>query len=673
MEWIVIAEVAAISSMVGLGTYCLACAVHVWRKRNATVRAPGGVGGVAGVLRRASTLLLVVGLLGMLLSTVWQAAVPQEGILSGDGLFTVLRPADFDVVDVAGSDAVSQHATLARYRSAGATTEIAVLKLRRESLVADQQVLLHQPLAVDPEITQKIAEQNAQDRNGRSNLTNFVLEQEKLLRDSLRSRLATQDEINKLQREMSQLQGEFQQAQSNLAQCQAEHERLAKLHQRGVSSEQEYSEKASELAAQQIEVRKLEEQFEKTCEQKAELEQALDSFRKFGEDQARVLGVKIAEVETQLREIASLQEDLEQQRAGDLVRAQRHREELLKKIGVELEQAEQQLAGWTRRLEILAPFAGRVVYRATSPGSVNPGEPLIVMAPADGLRLSVRLPRWMKSHLARAEEAHCRLLEDLERDEQRRFVECRFPAALASWKDLPAHPGYALAEMRCELPGEAVRLLARGEQIAARLLWRPPFYRAPMFLFCAVLATIAAFVRSVSGRWAASPSAERRFQVPAAQGVINPEITTEFGGEGAMLRLLGAQLREMTVRHELDAHGIAAAEWALDRHRARAVRLLALGMGEGDELCDSLENLVKQCVHENGISADVRRRSFGLLHRLVAILQTAGPEGSHERVRRIARQLSSPGHARSKGTVEASSWRDTNNRVCAAGEELRKG
>jgi len=649
MQWTAMAQVVVIGAGVGFGAYCLTCALHVWRSRNASLRGGARAEPRSGA-RRTAAVLAVGGLAGMLLSALWQAAVPREGLLSGDGLFTVRRLAEFDVAEVASSKVVAKDDLLVRVHSPAAEAEIAVLELRRESLAAERGILLHQPLAVDPEITQKLAELNAQERTWRTNLNDLVLEKERLLRDRLRERLAKQDEINKLHREESRLRGDWNQAQGDLALCREEHDRLAKLRLKDVTGQQEYSQKANELASRQIEVRKLDEQLQKVAAQREGIERGLDDYLAFSRDQEKQLTGEILRLEARLDDVARGQKEFEQRRDDDLARAKRHREQSLKKIDVERKQADRQLAGWKRRLEIPAPFAGRIVYRATSPGSVKPEEPLVVLAPVDGLRFSVRLPRWMQSPLRDAGGVSCKLLEDLERDDQRRFVDCRFTARLAGWEDLPSHPGYGLAELKCEAPAEAVRLLARGEQIAASLIWRPPWHTDPVFLLSALVAAAAGLPWAVSRRRARPAFTEGRLPSRAAgNGRHVPcDIATEFGAEGAMLHLLGSQLREMIAGGDLDAGVVAAAEWALDRHRARAVRLLALGMGDGAELCEHLERLVQEHAANSG-NGRPRPGSSDLLRRLIAVLRTVAPAPGRERLRRIARELPRLGPARSNG------------------------
>jgi len=639
-----LAEVATIGGLAGFSVYCFSCAAHVWRARNAKSSRSGAPAGMGRATRRTSAVLLTLGLLGMALSAAWQAVVRHEGLLSGDGIFTVRAPTDRDVVAVAQQEAVEEGGLLARFGSAESKAKLAELELRRDGLDAEKAMLGHQPLVSDPDIARKLGEANARERALRANLNELTLERNRVSRDAMRERSTRQDDIQSVQLEISRFEEEARQAESALRLCQEEHARCASLVSRDVVPEEEYARKASELTSREIEVRKLQRQVEKATEQRKQLERALAEFLKLTEQQEKELTNEIAGLGDQLAEIASQQEGLERRQAEDLARAARHREESLRKIEIELAQAEKQLQAEKAEHQSVAPFAGRLVYRAPAPGNALPGDPVVVLAPPGGLRLAVRVPRWMKSSLEQQDKLSCELLQDLERDEQRRFVEPRFTASFAGWKELPADPRFGLAEMSCVLSAEAVRELALGKQIAARLVWRPPLYASPWFVRSALLAALAAVAGSAA-RLFASPGSTKRPARPGSSErceTVSRQISTEFGAEGVMLRMLGGQLRETIVRGELDAHVIAAAEWALDRHRARATRLLALGLGDSDELCDHLDGFVKEMRHHADLDGGNRSAaSEAMVRRLLAVLRAAAPAEVHARIRDMEQRGSS--------------------------------
>ena len=645
MEWTTTAEVALIGGAVGLGAYCFSCAAHVWRARNAPQRPAPARSGFGSAIRRVGGLLLIAAVLGVVLSAGWWAAVRHEGLVDGDGLFTARRPPSLEVVHLTTASRVEEGELLVRYASPDTDAQIAVLELRRQSLAAETEVLHHQVLVVDPEIAQMLTENNVHQRTLRTTLNDLVLEKERLDRDAFREQMGRRDEINRREGELRKLGAEAEQARSVLDLSRDEYARLASLRDRKAISEQEFAEKASELEAARIEVRKIEEQLQQTREQKAELKQGLEDFQRLSQQQANDLVKTIATVREHLEELAQERDELQQTRSEDLDRARRHRDERLKKAAIEMAQTEKQLAAERSKLQVRAPFTGRVAYRASSPGTANPQEALVVLAPPDGLRLRVRLPRWMKSPLRQAGGISCELLEDLQRDEPRRFIERRFAGSLAAWTEMDAHPGQGLADLTCEPPAEAVRLLASGEQIAARLVWRPPLYSVPLFRLSGLLAALTGTAWALSRARRNPAPADRRtngHRLEHSHSVCDG-VLTEFGGEGALLGLLGSQLREMTLRRELDDNVIAAAEWALMRHRDRAVRLLSAGVGDGANLCDHLDALAHSVVEDQGTSnGHTRRHRIAMLRRLIAVLQAAAPDGSYETICRIKRKLPRP-------------------------------
>ncbi len=668
MDFSAVLELAAISGIVGFGAYSITCAVHVWHRRNAKLRDAHEHRGLRSAVRRTSLLLLSAGLLGMALSAGWQVIVRHEGLITGDGLFTVLRPVDMEIDRVTEERGVDEQALLMRYHSPDSAAEIAVLKLHQQRLDAEKQILLHEPLAVDPEIAQRLAELNAQERTLRTRGSDLLLEKRRVLRATAREKLVKTDEVHKLHFELRELEGELKEARSGLKRRQKEYERCRALHERNVVTEEEFSEKANKLESQQIEVAKLEEQWQLRGEQKAELERGLQEFLALNAQQVDDLTADVATVEDELKRVTAEQKTMLHEREKDLARAGKHRDDCLKKVVVELKQLEEKLAGWHRKLEVRAPLAGKVVYRASSPGSVLPGEPLIVLAPAGGLRFDVRLPRWMAGPLEHAGGVACELLEDLERDEQRRFIESRFSARLARWKDLPDHPGYGLAALTCAIPPEAVRRLGLGEQIAARLVWRPPLYLAPAFLLSAVLAGVGCIGWGGSIRWRRGASAPHRRAAAAGNGHGAIDTTLiEFGAEGAMLRTLGTQLRNLIVRGELDPHVIAAAEWALDRHRARAVRLLSLGLGDTHEVREYLEQFMKE---RSRTERTPRGISLGhpdaALDRLIAILRAIAPDAVQEKSSRLKGHLPEPKRNDSNGHDRQAGWHGQSQQPCSA-------
>ena len=178
-------------------------------------------------------------------------------------------------------------------------------------------------------------------------------------------------------------------------------------------------------------------------------------------------------------------------------------------------------------------------------------------------------------------------------------------------------------------------------------MWRPPLYTMPAFLLSLAMVVVTGTT------WIVATAVTN----PSPTAVTNPEpspassslptngqgalagFSAEYGGEGALLQLLGTQLRQMIVCGELDDSVIAAAEWALARHRQRAVHLLAAGLGEGPLVCRRLQSLIERALEDAERSHTHPSERFVMLRRLTAVLQAAAPEGSADTLRRIHRKL----------------------------------
>jgi hypothetical protein len=241
--------------------------------------------------------------------------------------------------------------------------------------------------------------------------------------------------------------------------------------------------------------------------------------------------------------------------------------------------------------------------------------------------------------LPKSSEVQLKLLEerDPQKNVQHHFVEQRFSGRLMRVVQLPHDSAFVVAELACEPPAESLRALAGGSQVRARLQWFPPIYAHPAFAFGAVLAVAGAgawvTVRARRRDATSSPAATSPARAINGHGSLNGA-HVELGGEGALLQLVGRQLRECIARGELDGAVIAAAEWALDRHRARGVRLIAEGLEEDSQLEELLKGFIEECEllwEGNTLLARETLRRFSRVLRVVT------KETLQQQVRRLER------------------------------------
>lgn len=490
-------ELGIIGSVIRLGDACLSCPVYYGPSRTGpNIKA----GRLRSVLPKAMGVLLVAGLVGAGLSAGWQAVVSRPGIVSGEGLFTVRQPANLEVTALTGQDEVEKGAVLLRYHSHERDAELAAMDLRCQSLEAEKRVLTQQALAIEPEIMERIVDLGREKRAIDNDLSVLFLERQHLAREALRDRLTREDALNGLRTQIDKAQDELKQARTALERARENYHRAITLQPRNAISGTDYLDLVSEFKSREVEVTKLEGQLRDLDKQRSELERARGNAAAVGQRHDESLSGLKTTLEAQLKEFDAGLKKLADERAADQARASRHRSELLRKLEIELDRAVGQRKALEATLQTVAPFAGRVVYRAPSPGSGLPGEPLLVVAPSDGLKFHARLPQWMKQALEQPGEVTTELLEGRQGKEEPRPLQTRFRARLAAWSDLPNHPGEGLAEFTCDLPAEAVRLVAAGKPVGARLAWQPPFYAAPMFMPSIVLAGLSGLALTVTKR-----------------------------------------------------------------------------------------------------------------------------------------------------------------------------
>ena len=149
------------------------------------------------------------------------------------------------------------------------------------------------------------------------------------------------------------------------------------------------------------------------------------------------------------------------------------------------------------------------------------------------------------------------------------------------------------------------------------LRWWVPLLHSPLFVASIVLGAVGGLgmvATALRQRTAVREDDNQPDDTPGSDAVL-----AEYGAEGAVLRLLGCQLRESVEGGHVDDHLLAAAEWALDRHRARAIRLMRAGLGNGEQLEETLGSLVSRSSlsWQQGTNGTPRRGELRRLLRLI--------------------------------------------------------
>jgi hypothetical protein len=241
------------------------------------------------------------------------------------------------------------------------------------------------------------------------------------------------------------------------------------------------------------------------------------------------------------------------------------------------------------------------MYRERSPNTAEPHDALLVMGGDDGLVLRTRMPVAQAKSLASAGEIEAELASAA--------LVPFFSAKYLRHVALERRPGYAVVELACRLPEDAVRDVVHGRKVTARLLWRPPLWTiAPFDLGVALvvvglvgwLATGHRSKRRVgaSKSSAATSCARSRSSIASHGSVVQqPCVSTvagfsvprelELGELAASLRMLGDRFRTSLIHGQIDDQLIAAVEWALDRHHTRAIEILAQAVEDDGALVAS--------------------------------------------------------------------------------------
>ena len=643
MEMQQVVPIALVGAASGFGFYCLSCALHVWRSRN---KNRGGIEGRdLPATRWARTIaagLFFSGIVGLALAAAVELATSSQGLLHGEGLFTVRPPKDLQVEWTTPKSSAERGEVIARFSSPERRAEIEVVRLQLEELRAKRAVLAKRPLEPDPEITRQLLDAASDRRHLQASLDALEIEHRGIQRQLSQERLAKEHEIDGLAVTVAQLKREFEQASSTLDFSERQLKRSSQLVLTQATSQTEHEQWIYDLKVAQDEVNKLHEQMSNTVTQKANLEKGLASFTEVMGAQSASFSEQIHSLASRLEKVISEEQSLTKRLETDLARASQLRERELEQIDVQLRQTAGKLTGLLESMQETAPFSGQIVYRAPSPRMAKEEEPLLVIGRQEGMRLRLRVPVWHKAAMERATAVNLELASPKNNsgESERHFVERRFTGRYSSWRELPDDAWYGLAELTCSPPPDAVWYLADGGEVLVRPRWWPWLVSNPGFCLGLISAALGVAVWSVAAakRRLASPTQK---SLPDIEAKPEEHLLGEYGAEGAMLHLLGTQLREAIVRRHIDRHLIVAAEWALDRHRARAIRLISAGMEENDEIHGQLQRLVKdsRLAELNGTNGVPRRVD---LRRLLLVVQVIASEQLEPQVKRLLQELDAP-------------------------------
>lgn len=642
-----------LGGLVGLIIFAFLHAVGVWKHRHKALRS--GRASLASSARQwISWGFVLAGAVVLIATFVWQEFMMREGLLSGDGLFAVRARDGWRLDFLYRGESVEAGQVLARLRSPEREAELQVLKWRRSALEARQQMLSQQPLELDPEIVRRFQEAAADQQQLRAFLTQLTSEHRLVTRDLLAEHLAKQEKHQQLHTEIAQLEHELVQAQAKRQFSEHHTRRLETLLKRHLASPSELEQQQTDLAVFKAQVANLQARLQRKQAEQRLLTDDIAQLQALRTTQSQQLKDEIERTRMEMGQATQANDDFETQLAKDLKRATLVQERQLEAVALELRQVGAQLQGLAATLQVRAPFAGHVVYRDLSPNAASDATPILVLAPPAGFDLRLRLPASEVQALAHAGPVTLELLEPA--------VQRRFQGTLVDWQPLPDDPRFVLTELQCQPPARAIRQLASNENVAARLVWRPPLYTATLFPFAAgavVLGSIGlvlpwthrgrqarqrmetAELAGTHDKDAASGTQESETSISQPMPVTMGETSMggalsnadlpghpdaahlSYGALSGILQTLAHRLRESVVHDNLDKTLLTAIEWHLDRHHTRAVAVLNEVLQEDATFFEHAQRVLHQLATAAMSPTDVQAQC---LLRFERILRVVAPQ-----------------------------------------------
>jgi len=642
-----ILHTALFSGILGFVVFCASYALHVWRSRNAADRQQAATTPERRLLKW-SVVSIGLGCVLMLVSLIWREVRPREGVLSGDGLYTVRAESNLKLEYVTDARTVKAEDVLARFHSPERRAEMAELELKQQILDTQRKIVELQPLTPDNELVRHYEKCVADQRQLLASLTYLIPEHAVVLRERLRDRLDKTERINALATRIDDARRELQQTEARRVLADKHRARIERLSGTGAAAEVEMDERSTESTVQASEVSRLRSSIGNLEIERAHLEQSLPEFATCTSQQAEEIGRELARVREQLtaseKELSASIARLEHDRK----RAERLKSAMLSQLDLEGRQCQARLDGVQDVLTIKAPFDGVVAYSDPAPATALPLAPVVIVTPEQGFRFRLRMTEAEVGPLARQDSVLLGLVAPV--------LQRRFSGRLISWDRLPREPGYVVAELACSPPPETIReLVARDwgahdgnttPTVRIRLLWRPPITVSPLFPLVVCMLAIgltglcaAGLRRAYRGAWCkpsvdaleadstpsgpvVPPRAELIAPSPAAELALDAA-EVESGAVGRNLQMLGHRLRESIKQHCIEPSLLRALEWAIDRHHTRALRHLMIGLDHDPALPSSLEHWQARAASESEKNASEHDRPAS---RVIRIVEALAPE-----------------------------------------------
>lgn len=591
-----------LSGLIGLATFCASYAWNVWRRRNRNTSASRDER-LYSHWRVVFSILAGCGLIAILAATAIREVCPPSGQVVAERLFTVRAREDYQVLSMTEATRVAKGDVVAQLHSPPIAAESAEFTARIAEEKADRAKAEVTALQFDEELVRRHQNAISRQQQFRASRDQILPAREAVALLKAQSELERRDKLAHFEDEKQTVLGDLKIATTRQVLAKEDLRRIESLGRQNAITAGQLDEARTRLAVVVEEIAKLaargvalDNEINQIETSKAELASECDrQLKRYAQELDRIESALAASTVDESR--------FEQLLAEDRTRAEKVRAFELAKLAAKVNQSEAKQAGARQTLEIAAPFSGNVVYRERSPNTAEPQNALLVLGVEDGLVMRLRMPIDQVASLEADGEIECELTGA--------SLVPFFAARYKRHEQLDRRPDYALVELACQLPPDAVREVVHGQKVTARLLWRPPLWTMWLFkvgvlsLVVGSVGWIAAGRLSVRTQHAAKPSmipgeqksAQSLHMSFAGSPNANGSAMTaarelEHGELAASLRMLGDRLRTSLIQGQLDEHLITAVEWALDRHQARAVQFLGESLAGDEQLAASVAELV---------------------------------------------------------------------------------
>jgi hypothetical protein len=460
VEGSTILRLVIFSAFIGFVLFCASYATHVWLKRNKGNRAS------ASWVFRAGAGLAVAGALGLGGSWALNRFVDRSGIVDGGGLFVVHARHDGHAVMTA-EQTVRPGDVIASFHPPAFDDQMRVIDSRIGEAQARVGTLLVRPLEIDPALLQR----QDQLRYQRAQQLQFQEEFDRARRDLERGRI---EAATQLERERGQILNEIAAVQTattgvqqQLAVATARLNRSTQLRRQGLTTLQLHDERTAVVVGLTLERGKLETtakglatRLDLVAQQHARAQAAFAAQAAELDGKAAANARALATLETTLAEAVA-------QVAHDRLRATARQERDVDVARRQVETLQAERARVVASHQIVAPFEGRVVYRAGSPGLAPEGSAILAVSTGSGFVANIVMPVGETESLPGAG----RVMFALDHPVLKKY----FPGEFRSVEPVSYEPGRVVTTFDAQLPQDAIGLLGIGrEAVKVRLLWQPP-------------------------------------------------------------------------------------------------------------------------------------------------------------------------------------------------------